>query len=550
MRAKRAGRLGFAGAGLAVALLTASAATQPPANDPLIPAKPDEAVTAFAACARCHNYRSKADAAKDPFAQDFKSHEFVLLSEGTTWRQQDTHSNTFKVLASALGRQMSDILKKTGKPEYKEGVTKAAACLTCHAIDITPAAPLAEKKFDTEDGVTCNACHGLRSPWQIGHFAEGPVNGKKGMPWRLLGSTEKEQAGQRNLRDPAVAARLCASCHVGRPDEGKVITHEMLAAGHPILPPFELVTFIDGTPPHWRPPTDPESRFFTPEVFAAFAGAEFVTAHPNWQWELYRFHPAEREVYAARRVAVGAIVALQAEARLLAAEAERVARGSPAPGSPGLDFAALDCSACHADIRFPGNRPIPAAPPPRPWPAALAGVVADHATGLPDLADTARGFRPRWEALQAAVQAKPFGDPARVRQAAAEVDAWCAAFLAKVENGGKPLYTSAETKRLLAAIADEATSAKWTADPEAAMHLTWAYLSLRDHGGEKIPDEKLKALGRTVPVRVRFPPYSTDKNEPRPAGEEIGPRLELLGRFRSQDFLTRFRDVSGSRPGK
>src|SRR5205814_37079 len=105
-------------------------------------------------------------------------------------------------------------------------VAKAAECLTCHAIDITPAAALKGKKFDTDDGITCNACHGIRSPWQTRHFAGGRVSGKKGMPWRVLDPAAKELAGLRNLRDPVVAAQLCASCHVGSAADGRVVTHE------------------------------------------------------------------------------------------------------------------------------------------------------------------------------------------------------------------------------------------------------------------------------------------------------------------------------------
>jgi hypothetical protein len=174
-------------------------------------------------------------------------------------------------------------------------------------------------------------------------------------------------------------------------------------------------------------------------------------------------------------------------------------------------------------------------------------VVADHAAGVSDLADVARGFRPRWEALQAAGRARPFGDPARVAKAAAEVDAWCAAMLAKTDHGGRPLYAPAEAKRLLAGIGEAATSRRWVGHPEAAMQLTWAYVSLRGHGaGAKIPEDKLNSLGQTIPVRVRFPPYSDEKtDEPRPSAAQIAPRLRLMGRFQPEEFTTRFREMSG-----
>jgi hypothetical protein len=176
-------------------------------------------------------------------------------------------------------------------------------------------------------------------------------------------------------------------------------------------------------------------------------------------------------------------------------------------------------------------------------------VVADHAAGVPDLADVARGFRPKWEALQAAARARPFGDPARAAQAAADVDAWCAAMLAKTDHGGRPLYAPAEAKRLLAGIGEAATSRRWVGHPEAAMQLTWAYVSLRDHGaGAKILEDKLNSLGQTIPVRVRFPPYSDDKKLPRPSAAQTAPRLRLMGRFQPEEFTTRFREMSGLQP--
>jgi hypothetical protein len=521
---------------------------QEPKKDPLVPTSPDEAVTGFAGCRRCHNYSSHADAAKDPYAQDYKSNEFVLLSEGTTWKQQDPHSNAFKVLESPLGKQMSGILKATGKAEYKDGVTKAAQCLTCHAIDITPAAPLAEKKFDVEDGVTCNACHGIRSPWQNKHFAEGRVAGKKGMPWRILEPAEKEKSGLRNLRDPVVRAQLCASCHVGSAADGRVVTHEMYAAGHPPLPPFEHGTFMECQPKHWGYPVNPDLKFFNPETFAAFAGDDFLKAHPNWSWELYRFHQAKDEVYMARQIAAGAIAALQAEMRMIAADAKRAADQHDL-----VDYARFDCYACHHDLKSPSDRQArgydgpPGRPPLKAWTAALAGVVVDHASGLPGMAEVSGQFQEKWDAVRKAAMSRPYGNPEELVKAAGAMNEWCDAFLKKSENGGKPLYTDAEARRLLGMVAAAATSPKWTADPEAAMHLTWAYVTLRNQSGDKIPEDKLKALGQAVPVQVRFPPYSDDKKEPRPAGDEIGPRLELFGKFRSKDFTTKFRDISGGK---
>ena len=137
------------------------------------------------------------------------------------------------MLSGPLGQQMTKILKYD--------VTKAPQCLTCHSVDKYPGMALpkdvnVDDRFDTSFGVTCNACHGVRRQWQGDHYTDQANT----IPWRTLTPAEKEEKGLRNLRDPVVKAKLCASCHVGDPDQHRVVTHDMYAAGHPPLPPFEL----------------------------------------------------------------------------------------------------------------------------------------------------------------------------------------------------------------------------------------------------------------------------------------------------------------------
>ena len=45
------------------------------------------------------------------------------------------------------------------------------------------------------------------------------------------------------MRNPARRAERCTSCHVGSESEGRFVTHEMYAAGHPPLPPVEVMAF-------------------------------------------------------------------------------------------------------------------------------------------------------------------------------------------------------------------------------------------------------------------------------------------------------------------
>jgi len=519
-----------------------SAAQDAPARgkDPLLPADADDVSTGFAGCSACHNERAPLDVKGNQFAKKHKSHQFVLLSEGRTWNQEDPHSKAHDVLTRALGKQMSAILKYD--------VTKAGQCLTCHAIDITPSAPLEKKQFETAEGITCNACHGLRKPWQQEHYAEKA----KQIPWRTMTPEKKEGYGMRNLRDPVVRATLCTSCHVGSAAEDKVVTHEMYAAGHPPLPPFELGTFMESEPKHWGYPTDPALKFFQPDEFETYAGKDFVQAHPNWTWDLYRFHPADKEVYLARSVVAGAVASLRAEMRMIAADAGAAAKN---PQADGVDYARFDCYACHHDLRVPSARQKrgydggkPGRPPLKAWVAALPGVVAEHAVGLAPLADTAQLFPAKWAAVRAAALSRPFGDPKALSAAAGDMAAWCDDFLAKSGADGKPLYTKAQAASLLAAVGAAATSDKWTADPEAAMHLTWAYLALKGAAdGRPVAGAALDALGATIPVRVRRPPFSDDNGDPKPAGVEIGPRLKLFREYEADKFIGQFKALTGGK---
>src|SRR5262249_54831760 len=152
----------------------------------------------------------------------------------------------------------------------------------------------------------------------------------------------------------------------------------------------------------------------------------------------------------------------------------------------------------------------------------------------------------KWDAVRKAAMSRPYGNPEELVRAAGTMSAWCDAFLKQLENGGKPLYTPAEAKRLLGLVAAAATSPKWTADPEAAMHLTWAYATPRNQSGDKMPDDKLKALGQTIPVQVRFPPYGKG-GEPLPLQEQISNRLKRFGQFQSKEFTDKFRDLTGGK---
>src|SRR6185369_6909289 len=103
------------------------------------------------------------------------------------------------------------------------------------------------KKLDIKFGVSCEGCHGpagdsksadkLLSGWLAPHQAPPVEPYDKTNHWRFLTPQQKlEQFGFNDVRSQAAKTRLCASCHLGNMEQGRVVTHEMYAAGHPPLP--------------------------------------------------------------------------------------------------------------------------------------------------------------------------------------------------------------------------------------------------------------------------------------------------------------------------
>lgn len=386
-------------------------------------------------CGQCHR-EPGPDARKPPRSSD----KFILLREYVYWDQHDLHRRAFDALTSPLGQQMSKYLYDDPK-----AATKAVACLVCHATDSAPTTPLAEKtaaQFSYELGVNCQACHGPSTPWLAEHFK---------LSWRDRPAAEKfKDFHLTDLRDPAVRAKTCAGCHVGNANEGKFVTHEMYAAGHPPLPAFELATFSRDEPRHWRSPGEIE----------AIRSLKADDAEK-------RFHYRAGEVEAARLVAAGAVACFRETAGLLNFAAD------PKKADEPFDFAQFNCAACHHDLRvgkdgssdrqkngYPG---VPGRPVPRTWPVWLLRIVLAHAaTTDPEAAKLAAEFEAKLKAYREAFDAKPFGDVARVRAAANDLTATCDAIQKRID--AKP-FTEERAWSLLATIAERAVAD--TAPPDA-----------------------------------------------------------------------------------
>ena len=291
-----------------------------------------------------------------------------------------------------------------------------------------------------------------------------------------------------------------------------MVTHEMYAAGHPPLPPFELASYMEGEPKHWGYAT--QLKYF-----------EGVKAEDTWK--LFHFHPASKEAYLTRHYAVGAVMGLRSEAELLLAEAERATATGEA-----LDFARFDCYSCHHDLKFPGERQKrgydgpPGRPPLRAAAGVPAGVVAKHAEKIETggLNTKAAGFDVKWLALKKAALAKPFGDPAKIKEDAKAMKDWCDAFLKVQSETDVPIYTPEQAARLRSMVNETATGLTSTADPEAAMCLTWGAHILAYDAKVELDKKKMAELDMVVPAQRACRSVLRDEREEDSAGAGQVPR--------------------------
>jgi hypothetical protein len=466
-----------------------------------------------ASCTRCHGKGDPEDFKK------FGSEKFILLDESKTWKAHDPHGKAFDVLNPAKSVYAAKMASNEKLKTKYGDLTKAAACLACHAMDVKPNEPLDKKEYvaDAEEGINCLGCHGTMKAWQKDHYDNPKA-------WRVIPPDDAKKGGMKNLRDPHTKAALCSSCHIGNADEGKVVTHEMYAAGHPPLLPFELARFMSAEPQHWGDPFDKKLEYFK-------------DLDPKLAVDVFSYHKSEgAEGFTARNVAISAIESLAAEIKLMAKDA--------AKASGPLDYARFDCYACHHNLELDSDRQkrgyfdhAPGRPPLKAWNGALASVVAEHATklGNAEVAKLAGQFPELWKATQAAACAKPFGDAAALKPATAALITWCDAFQKALKSGA--VYSPEEAKKLQSMLGAAAVNDKNFADPEAVMAILWAYRSLdQAYGGDA---KKWEAVDKLLPATVREESQMKG-DKPVTVGELYKARMDKFNAYKSAAFKAAF----------
>jgi hypothetical protein len=164
--------------------------------------------------------------------------EIVLQNESRVWAREDRHANAYATLRTPASRRMA------GKLGLKKPAHESDLCLDCHADNVPK--KLRGKKFDIEEGVGCEACHGGSQKWLEEH-ASGTSHTRN----LEMGMYPTDRAESR--------AKLCISCHFGSGSSGKFVNHRLMGSGHPRRS-FELYVFTQIQPPHFMVDADYLSR--------------------------------------------------------------------------------------------------------------------------------------------------------------------------------------------------------------------------------------------------------------------------------------------------
>ncbi|WP_166831240.1 hypothetical protein [Thalassoroseus pseudoceratinae] len=436
-------------------------------------------------CAQCHNseqgdVRPTTSANLPSFLQTrlrgLRNDGWIRGDELIIWGANDKHTQAYTVLLNERSKQMAKILGVVDSDGNSQ-IHRDVRCLTCH-VGMPAEQMLAAKKSDERQaadqkilghewlvadsmmdddrvtfGVNCESCHG-----PAGTVIGGTHEGWAGIhvdaeEWRFKPAAEKEKDySYWDVRSPVSKTRICLSCHLGNVAEGKVVTHEMYAAGHPPLPGFETSTFIHQEPRHWREFEEKSEMIRTEFEEKAGDKGEFISPELNQTQD----------------VLIGSVASLAEYMKLNADLANKEAECAvPKPEWPEL--ANFACYACHHDLQERGwrlTRP-PVRTPGRPrlheWPTALSDIALKLSGADLDEYERLR------KAVDEAVDRQPFGEASQIDVAARNLSNWLFQ-QAKAMEKNPP--TPADAKMALKEIAEKGADEQL--DYDATRQLVWA----------------------------------------------------------------------------
>jgi hypothetical protein len=417
--------------------------------------KSDRTFLGLKDCYNCHTNGFPKDGFGDRFGI-MANDSWILANEVKTWGETDKHAQAYTSLLSDTGKEIGKALG------IGENVHRDKRCLACHTgFSIAEMETdggkihglISEDKYKTDirltTGVSCEGCHGKAGGsegWLAAHTSKET--------WRFLEPEKKCEKGFYDVRSVISRTRLCLSCHLGNASQGRVLTHEMYAAGHPPLSGFEIETFQNQMPKHWR------------------HLKEKADLHKEYQ-EKTGIKSNADELEHTKSLLVGALIARSESLRLTADIAEgAVSEQISSPQWP--DFAQFDCYACHHDLRSESWRQAaqhsggPGRPTLLPWPSVLSEMVSIPVTDAPATKLDA-------SAIQAAILKAPFGDrEALVRSARATAN--------DCDKLALALSSQEVTVRggtdFLEKIVDVAATE--TLDYDSARQLVWAFIVVQE----------------------------------------------------------------------
>jgi len=416
------------------------------------------AARAFLGAADCFNcHLNGIPRPDDPGYQAFRalfpdSDKWVLRKELAIWLSKDKHAQAFTSL-------LNDRSKNMGKLLGVEAIHRDRRCLACHtgypleSIAGEPGKLVDEKAVENPNvsqGISCEGCHAPSGDWSLPH--------RKKADWRFKPAAEKwEKFGYADIRSPINRTRICLSCHLGNAAEGKIVTHEMYAAGHPPLPGFELATFAFQMPKHWQDFGEKEDVL----------RKDFLEKSPD---PIYGKDFDVKNLNQTNNLLIAALVAFSENLKLTSSIAEeRISNSIPKPFWPEL--AQFECFACHHDLQdksWRQNRRLrgaPGRPQLRAWPIPLARLAIKQAD--------AERFTALCQKIEDLLNAQPFGSRAGWDPLLKEAE-WLEQ-VARDRQMHPP--TPDQGLPILRAIAAIAISDLW--DYDSARQLVWATKTLR-----------------------------------------------------------------------
>jgi hypothetical protein len=437
-------------------------------------------------CRLCHRPFEKG--------QELGRNSIIRMDESIIWSMHDRHSKAFETLGCERGKQMG---QRLGYADVK----KDQRCLSCHCDWQTDRGPNPDPST-LADGVGCEACHGASGKYYLEHT----------LPQKCHAIPLDERLtlyGMVNVRDPGVRAEVCLSCHIGNAEQGKVVTHDMYAAGHPPLPGFELARFCELMPAHWddlhtllrKLDKDPESRKYLQQI-------------------QHQLGQVDSTLPALKSVLLGALMELHQSAKLVADTAagnvRHVGENPAGDDRSGAwpEFALYDCSMCHHELRYPGWRQqLATLAPGRPliprWPQTLVNVAIDQVAGSDEraAAEKKKQFAKLLDEFDAPFRRQPFADPSDVAAPAKKLSEFLNRELLEPLKAAKCDQSAslAALQQLCAAATEK------TPDYDSARQFAWAfhsiyeeYKALKTVGGKssnaawESADRELEALNKEL----------------------------------------------------